>query len=121
MTLDLRQIHNLYKPFANARLICSRFSSMTFNIPVWSGPDVRTVNSSHYEVDPVNPYCGPIVLMVSTQIISHNEDMAAQLVGANRVTVVGRRSAGTNGNITSVLLLGNGVTVFTGMEVRNVD
>ena len=122
LILDLRQPKSLQlHADANARLICSHFSSMTLNVPVWSGPDVKTVNSSHYEVDPVNPYCGPIVLMVSSQIISNNEDMAAQLVGAHRVTVVGRRSAGTNGNITGIMLPGGGFAPFTGMEVRNVD
>jgi hypothetical protein len=42
------------------RLICSHFSSMTFNIPVCDGPDNRSVQSSHYEVNPLNPYCGPL-------------------------------------------------------------
>ena len=40
---------------------------MTFNVPVLPGPDLRTINSSHGEFDPVNPYCGPMVLLVSAQ------------------------------------------------------
>jgi C-terminal processing protease CtpA/Prc len=122
LILDLRQSKSLSNhALANARLICSRFSSMTFNVPVWSGPDVRSVESTHYEVNPNRPYCGPIVIMVSAQIISNNEDMSAQLVGAHRVTVVGRQSGGTNGNITGIMLPGGGFAPFTGMEVRNVD
>jgi C-terminal processing protease CtpA/Prc len=104
------------------RLICTHFSSMTFNIPVWDGPDARSVNSSHYEVDPLNPYCGPLVLMVSPWTFSNGEDFSEQLLGAHRVTkVVGRQSAGTNGNKTGVQLPGAISMTFTGMEVRNVD
>jgi len=122
MIIDMRGQKALPDPrFLTRRLICTRFSSMTFNVPVWSGPDVRTVNSSHYEVDPLNPYCGPIVLLISAQAISNAEDFSAQLVGAHRVTVVGRQSAGTNGNITFLTLPGGVVGPFTGMEVRNVD
>jgi peptidase S41-like protein len=122
MIIDMRASKALGDPrFLNRRLICTRFSSMTFNVPVWSGPDVRTVDSSHYEVDLLNPYCGPMVLMVSAQTLSNGEDFSAQLVGAHRVTVVGRRSAGANGNVTFLMLPGGGVAPFTGMEVRNVD
>jgi hypothetical protein len=43
------------------------------------------------------------------------------LVGADRVTVVGQRSAGTNGNITGLSLPGGFGFTFTGMEVLNPD
>ena len=107
--------------FLARRLICSRFSSMTYNIPILTGPDLRSVDSSHYEVDPVNPYCGPIVLLVSPLIVSAAEDFGAMLTGAHRVTLIGRQSAGTNGNVTGVQLPGAVGLSFTGMEVRNVD
>jgi hypothetical protein len=122
MILDMRGAKALGdQRFLNNRLICTHFSSMTFNVPVWSGPDSKSVSSSHYEVDPENPYCGPLVLMVSAQTLSNGEDFSAQLVGAHRVTVVGRQSAGTNGNVTGVQLPGATSQIFTGMEVRNVD
>ena len=43
------------------------------------------------------------------------------LVDAGRVTVVGRNSAGTNGNITGVELPGAFGFSFTGMDVRHAD
>jgi C-terminal processing protease CtpA/Prc len=43
------------------------------------------------------------------------------LVDAGRVKVIGRRSAGTNGNITGVQLPGGFGFSFTGMEVRHAD
>jgi len=39
------------------------------------------------------------------------------LVSADRVKVMGRRSAGTNGNITGVMLPGGFAMTYTGMEV----
>src|SRR5262249_34476693 len=83
--------------------------------------DVRTTFSTQIPVNPVEPYCGPMVLLVSTQNISNEEDFAAHMVGAHRVIVVGRQTAGTNGNITGLFTPGGGVFPFTGMEVRNPD
>jgi len=121
MIIDMRSDKQLNHFLMAQRLICAHFRSMTFNIPVLSGPDVRTIDSSHYEFDPSLPYCGPMVLLVSAQTLSNGEDFSEYLLGANRVTVVGRQSAGTNGNITGLWLPGGGFFPFTGMEVINVD
>ena len=44
------------------------------------------------------------------------------LVGADRLrAIVGRQSAGTNGNISAISLPGGFEFSFTGMEVRNPD
>lgn len=121
MIIDMRGFKNLnHIPLAQ-RLICAPFRSMTFNVPVLSGPDVRTVSSTHYEFNPSQPYCGPMVLLVSAQTLSNAEDFSEYLLGAHRVTVVGRQSAGTNGNFTGPWLPGGLYFPFTGMEVRNVD
>jgi len=121
MIVDMRGGKRLSTPLVAQRLICAKFSSMTFNVPVLSGPDVRTINSSHNEYGPFQPYCGPMVLLVSVQTLSNAEDFSEELLGAHRVTVVGRQSAGTNGNITGILLPGGAAISFTGMEVLNVD
>lgn len=106
---------------AARRLICSKFQSMTFNIPVLSGPDERSIDSSHLDFNPSSPYCGPMVLMTGPEAISASENFATMLVDAHRVTVVGRQTAGTNGNITGVQLPGAVGFTFTGMEVLHVD
>jgi C-terminal processing protease CtpA/Prc len=62
-----------------------------------------------------------MVLLLSTTNISSGEDFAEYLVGAHRVIVVGRQTAGTNGNATSFYLPGGGLFPFTGMEVRTPD
>jgi hypothetical protein len=121
MIVDLRSFKNLGDVQVLQRLICTKFRTMTFNVPVLSGPDVRTVDSSFFEYNPSRPYCGPMVLLVSAQSQSNAENFSEMLLGAHRVTVVGRQSAGTNGNITGVLLPGGTAMALTGMEVLNVD
>jgi peptidase S41-like protein len=121
MIIDNRNSKGLNHRLILQRLICSPSSSMIYNIPVLSGPDVRTIYSTQVPVNSVDPYCGPMVLLVDTQNISSEEDFAGHLVGAHRVIVVGRRTAGTNGNIAALFTPGGGLFPFTGLEVRNVD
>jgi hypothetical protein len=64
---------------------------------------------------------GPIVVLTGPHAVSAAENFMQMLVGADRVTVVGQRSAGTNGNITGVSLPGGFGFTFTGMEVLNPD
>jgi len=121
MIIDNRNAKSVNHILVAQRLICAPFRSMFFNIPVLSGPDVRSVSTTQYQFNPVQPYCGPMVLLVSTTNISAGEDFAEYLVGAHRVIVVGRQTAGTNGNITAFYLPGGGLFPFTGMEVRTPD
>ncbi|WP_437836060.1 S41 family peptidase [Sorangium sp. So ce1153] len=58
---------------------------------------------------------GPIVLLVGNGTLSAAEHFSLALVDANRVTVVGRGTAGTDGNITGVQLPGQFALSFTGM------
>ena len=66
-------------------------------------------------------YAGPIVLITGPGAVSAAENFMMMLVGAGRVTVVGRTSAGTNGNITGVQLPGGFSFSFTGMAVTFPD
>ncbi|WP_174259957.1 S41 family peptidase [Myxococcus xanthus] len=52
---------------------------------------------------------------------SSQENFSTMLVGANRVRVVGQRSAGTNGNITKLVLPDGFRFMYTGMEVLRPD
>ncbi|MBZ4398847.1 hypothetical protein K8625_24335 [Myxococcus sp. AS-1-15] len=49
------------------------------------------------------------------------QDMSFMMTGARRVTVIGRRSAGTNGNVTRLLLPGQMAVSFTGMGILFPD
>jgi hypothetical protein len=105
------------------RLIPEAFSSPLFGVTTHDGPDLTSFESSAYDWAPLsNPsFAGPIVLLVGHRSVSAAENFSTMLVDADRVTVVGRNSAATNGNITGVLLPGGFAFTFTGMEVLHAD
>lgn len=94
-----------------------------FRVPIRSGPDELTVDESNISLSPLaSPsFAGPLALLVGHHSVSAAENFSTMLVDADRVTVVGRQSAGTNGNITGVQLAGGFELSFTGMEVRHAD
>ncbi|WP_052351129.1 S41 family peptidase [Myxococcus stipitatus] len=105
------------------RLIQESFSAPLFRFPVWRGADERGVHEEEFPLDPLSgpSYAGPIVLLVSPRSVSSAENLSMMLTGTRRVTVVGRRSAGTNGSVTKMLLPGSMNVWFTGMEVLYPD
>jgi len=105
------------------RLIPTMFKSPRFRIPTWHGPDLRDTTEFQHTVEPggTPSFHGPIALLVGPQAISAAENLSMTLVGANRVRVVGRRTAGTNGNITRLRLQGGFWVIYTGMEVLYPD
>jgi len=103
-------------------LSARRFEPPVYHQPRWTGPDLRERRQVTVDPQPRTPtYGGPIVLLVGPGSISAAENFSIMLVGANRVRVVGRRSAGTNGDITRLGLPGGGAFIFTGLEVRMTD
>ena len=63
----------------------------------------------------------PVMWLVGPHTVSQAEHVSQVVVGSGAVTVVGRPSAATNGNITGVELPGRIVATFTGMRVTNPD
>lgn len=103
-------------------LFAQKFARPVYRYPRWTGPDLLETQVLRSEVEPRAPsFEGPIVLLVGPGAISAAEDFSLMLVGAKRVRVVGRRSAGTNGNITRLGLPGGGGFIFTGLEVLTPD
>jgi hypothetical protein len=67
-------------------------------------------------------YSGPIILLVGHDTVSAAENFADMLVDNQRTLhVVGRQSAGTNGSITGLEVLGHYSVSFTGEDMRNAD
>ncbi len=64
---------------------------------------------------------GDVVVMVAPTTQSQAEHLVLTLQAANRVTVVGRPTAGANGTITSIALPGSYAQTFTGMIVLQSD
>ncbi|WP_275900272.1 S41 family peptidase [Pyxidicoccus trucidator] len=106
-----------------AHLIQQPFVSPLFRYTRWTGPDQRSTEDENLNFEPVtaSAFTGPIVLLVGPHSVSAAENFAIMLVATKRVRVVGQRSAGTNGNITTLLLPGFIQFLFTGMEVLHPD
>jgi C-terminal processing protease CtpA/Prc len=107
-----------------ARLIQGAFSSPHFEVPNYVGPGSLTISDEQYDLSGLDDpaFDGPLVLLTGPHAVSAAENFMQMLVGAGRMlSVVGRRSAGTNGNITSVALPGGFTFSYTGMKVRNPD
>lgn len=123
LVLDMRGYPGVNHYQVAQRLIQVPFSSPVFRVPIRSGPDELTVDESNIALSPLaSPsFAGPIALLVGHHSVSAAENFSTMLVDADRVTVVGRQSAGTNGNITGVQLPGGFELSFTGMEVRHAD
>lgn len=123
LVLDMRGYPGINHYEVAARINCSVSHSPIFRVPVWKGPDQLEVNESQYTIRPRQhpSYCGPVALLVGPITVSAAENFSTILVDVGRVTVVGRQSAGTNGNITGVQVPGAFGFSFTGMEVLHND
>jgi C-terminal processing protease CtpA/Prc len=107
-----------------ARLIQGSFASPQFEVANYTGPRQLTTSDDQFPLPGQSgpSFEGPIVLLTGPHAVSAAENFMQMLVGAGRISaVVGRQSAGTNGNITSLSLPGGFSFSYTGMKVRNPD
>ena len=104
-------------------LICHPFQSARFEVPMVDPLDLPVLDDaqSTFAHIPDPGYCGPLALLVGPKTISAAENFSMMLTGARRALVVGRQSAGTNGNVTLVGLPGGFSFSFTGMKVLFPD
>jgi len=123
LVLDMRGYPGIDHYEVAARLLQKTFQSPQFIVPTLTGLDQRVLMKDQYPLSPKTgpSFAGPIVLLVGHGTVSAAENFSTMLVDAGRVTVVGRQSAGTNGNITGVQLPGAFAFSFTGMEVLHAD
>jgi hypothetical protein len=121
MIVDMRGYPGINHYTALARLQTQAFSSPVFLVTRHTGPDAETVLEDSYDFTPQNPFPASMVLLVGHQSVSAAENFSMMLVDSGRVTVIGRNSAATNGNITGVNLPGAFSFSFTGMDVRHAD
>jgi C-terminal processing protease CtpA/Prc len=123
LVLDMRGYPGVNHYEVAQRIIDKPFSSPHFVVPVLDGPGKRTLRDDTLALMPSkNPsFGGEVVLLVGHQTVSAAENFSTMLVDAGRVTVVGRNSAGTNGNITGMQLPGNFAFSFTGMNILHAD
>jgi hypothetical protein len=121
LVVDMRDYPAVNHYTVAQSLRAATFVSPTFEVPMWTGPDERGIDSSFYELTPIGGWNRPTVLLVSNKSVSAAENFSQMLYDAENFTVMGQHSAGTNGNITQVLLPGRYYALFTGMRVLNPD
>lgn len=105
-------------------IVGSAYAAPRFGTPTHTGPD-------HFEqLEAQGTYPGPwqglsftgnAALLVGPRTQSAAENFSMGLVTEQAVTVVGRQSSGSNGNITGLLLPGRFAVTFTGLDVRYSD
>lgn len=88
----------------------------------WTGLFESKVMETKSYFRPQQPsYKGPIMFLVGPNSVSAAEHLSTILKHINRATFVGRTTAGTNGNITGLMLPAALVFTFTGMEILFQD
>ena len=85
------------------------------------GEDTHPYEASYSPIEVAPIYGGPAVLITDHQAVSFAEDFSMMIVGARRVRVVGRPTAGTTGSVTGMQLPGGFAFFLTGMEARWPD
>ena len=98
------------------------YSSPQFWFPRWTGPHIFEFVEESFGFSRIDAlYTGRVALIVGNKTVSSGENFAQMLTPLENVVVVGQRSAGTNGTITSFWLPGLFQLYFTGMRLRNLD
>jgi hypothetical protein len=74
-----------------------------------------------FPLDPLTApsYAGPVAVLVGHTTVSAAENFVLMLADAGRMKAFGRQSAGTDGDLTGLLLPGNYIVSFTGLDVRH--
>ncbi|HMY21932.1 MAG TPA: S41 family peptidase, partial [Polyangium sp.] len=123
LVLDMRGFPGVDLSEVASRVIGDSWSGAIFRVAMHTGPDDVSIDEYADTFDPLEmpSYGGPIVLLVGNGSLSAAEHFSMALVDAKRVTVVGRSTAGTDGNITGIQLPGQFAISFTGMDVRHAD
>lgn len=116
----------LWDPYAFlTRIVRMSFNSPRYRVPVVVGgehvDDMHPYESTYEPIDSDPVFGGPVVFITDSMAVSFAEDFGMMIVGAGRVRVVGRPSAGTTGSVTGIQLPGGFHFMMTGMEARWPD
>lgn len=98
--------------------------SAKMDTPEYIGPDgaVDRWKGGGWKVQPALPrYTRNIVFLTDASAISFSESILGTVKGNRLATIIGEPTAGTNGNITRVVLPGGYLVSWTAMRVTNQD
>jgi hypothetical protein len=126
MIVDMRGYPHGNHYAVDSALMPGGFWIPDFRDPVALNPSQSFLNDDGpYNFGPAAgppTYTGPIILLVGHDTVSAAENFAMMLTDNQRpLHVVGRTSAGTNGSITGLEVLGHYSVSFTGQDLRHAD
>ena len=106
-----------------ARIVGGPAPSPQFEIPLWAGRFATSfADESYTQPGPNGPaYTKPVAVLVGPSSQSSAENYVMLMLQRPDLSVVGRQTSGSNGNITSVMLPGGFGMAFTGMRVTYAD
>lgn len=125
IVFDLRGYPNV-SPVVISHLIDSRVQSARWMIPIVTTPDHRSFTefntNGRWDLDPIAPRLkAKIAFLTDGRAISYAESYLGIIEAYKLAEIVGEPTAGTNGNINPVSLLGDYSIVWTGMKVVKQD
>lgn len=108
-----------------ARLTGKPVTAALLRHRVWHGPDPRnvTVEDDRQEAYPSGkaPYHGPVAVLIDAGAFSQAEHTALFLETSASVIFVGTPTAGTDGEVTGIILPGAIPAHFAAMSIRHAD
>jgi hypothetical protein len=124
VVVDCRGYPNGLTPRWLQHWLVASVRSPQWHVPVDRAPDqsARTYAVRDWGIRPEEPrITAPTVFLTDAQAISRAETYLAIVQHASLGQIVGRPTAGTNGNILPVVLPGGLRVTITGMKVRTQD
>jgi hypothetical protein len=98
--------------------------STDFRIPVFTWPDRENIyyHQTHWMISPQEPFIDvPLVFIVEPQTVSYGETFLDIIDHYKLGKLVGDTTAGTNGNVNYISLMGGYSIMWTGMKVLKYD
>jgi C-terminal processing protease CtpA/Prc len=125
VVFDLRGYPNSTDPVL-CHLTDVPITSARWNVPQIIYPDRENIvgydTSGRWNIEPLEPKLnGKIIFLTNGGAISYAESVMGIVEAYKLGTIVGETTAGTNGNVNPINLLGGYVVYFTGMKVMKHD
>ncbi|MBX3357186.1 MAG: hypothetical protein KF745_02040 [Phycisphaeraceae bacterium] len=124
IVFDLRGYPGKLSTIVLAHLIDTPITCSRWNVPIITWPDGlhRDFEFSNWTVRPARPRLKcPTAFIIDGRAISYAETYMAMVENYALARIVGQPTAGTNGNVNSLLLPGGYSASFTGMKVLRHD
>jgi len=123
------KLNNSKKSNMNVSKLLGYFTNKTIKSPKWYIPQIiypdrtnLTFSENSWSIYPITPHINAkIVFITEPSVVSYGETIMGIVENYKLADIVGEVTAGTNGNINIIPLLGGFEVMFTGMKVLKHD